>query len=75
MNITEQEFHQLLQSLTTELLTIMTEEQGMRLTDACDLLYKSHTFEKLSDSQSGLYIQSPRYILSYLMDEWDAKQK
>lgn len=69
MNITKKEFHQLQQSLTTELLTILSEEKGLTLTEACDLLYNSHTFEKLLDSKSGLYIQSPRYILSYLMDE------
>lgn len=75
MNITTQEFHLLQQSLTTELLTILSEEQGLTLTEACDLLYNSHTFKKLSDSNSGLYIQSPRYILSYLMEELDAKNE
>lgn len=75
MNITTQEFHLLQQLLTTELLTILSEEQGLTLTEACDLLYNSRTFKKLSDSNSGLYIQSPRYILSYLMEELDAKNE
>ena len=75
MKITPQEFHQLLQSLTTEILTILTEEQGMTLTEACDLVYHSRTFEKLSDSNSNLYIQSPRYILSYLMEETDGTKR
>lgn len=71
MNISTNEFHYLCQSVTTELLTILTEEHGMTLTEACDKLYHSRTFAKLSDSNSGLYMQSPRYILSYLMEEVD----
>ncbi len=47
----------------------MTEELGISLPEACDKLYHSRTFEKLNDHESGLYIQSPRYILSYLMEE------
>lgn len=69
MNITPQQFHYLCNTTTTEILTIMTEELGISLPEACDKLYHSRTFEKLNDQESGLYIQSPRYNLSYLMEE------
>lgn len=71
MNISQEEFKSLCQSLTAEMLTIMTTEMGLSLSEACDKLYGSHTFEKLTQNDSGLYMQSPRYILSYLMDEID----
>ena len=36
---------------------------------ALDILYNSHTFELLSNPESGLQLQSDRYILTNLMRE------
>ena len=34
--------------------------------DAVDRIYTSPIYEKLSDASTGLFFQSPRYVLSYL---------
>ena len=48
------------------MIQILIEEEHLSLEDAMDKVYSSELFEKLSDPETGLYIQSPRYLLSYL---------
>ena len=38
----------------------------LQQTEAIDRVYTSPIYEKLSDAATGLFFQSPRYILSYL---------
>ena len=44
----------------------LTEEQGYTLEEAIDRVYTSPIYEKLSHPDTGLFFQSPRYVLSYL---------
>lgn len=69
MNVTKQEFEFMVQSVTTDLLTILTEEKHFSISRAFDILYQSNIYAKLLDEKTGLYYQSPRYIFSYLEDE------
>lgn len=55
--------------LTRDVLDILVEERDMSLSAAFDTLYNSETYEKLMNPASGLYFQSPRYVLSYLDKE------
>lgn len=55
--------------LTRDVLDILVEERDMSLLAAFDTLYNSDTYEKLMNPASGLYFQSPRYVLSYLDKE------
>ena len=45
------------------------DEQGLSLQEAFDAVYSSRLFEKLNDSNTGLYFQSSGYVYSYLKDE------
>ena len=65
MNVTPQEFKYLKEQLTARMIQILTEEQGYSLEDAIDRVYTSLIYEKLSDASTGLFFQSPRYVLSY----------
>lgn len=65
-NVTPQEFKYLKDQVTARMIQILTEEQGYSLEDAIDRVYTSPIYEKLSDSSTGLFFQSPRYVLSYL---------
>lgn len=65
-NVTPQEFKYLKEQLTARMIQILTEEQGYSLEDAIDRVYTSPVYEKLSDSSTGLFFQSPRYVLSYM---------
>ena len=66
MNITTSEYEYLKSLLTARIIQILVEENGMSMTDAFDKVYSSDIFKKLSDPATGLYLQSPRYIMPYL---------
>jgi len=66
-NVTPQEFNRRKEQLTASLIQILVEEHGYSLEDALDRVYTSPIFEKLSDPNTGLFFQSPRYVLSYII--------
>ena len=66
-NVTPQEFNRLKEQLTVSMVQILVEEHDYSLEDALDLVYTSPIFEKLSDPNTGLFFQSPRYVLSYIV--------
>ena len=66
LNVTPQEFKYLKEQLTARMIQILTEERGYSLEDAIDRVYTSPIYEKLSDASTGLFFQSPRYVLSYM---------
>jgi len=65
-NVTPQEFKRLKEQVTARMIQILTEEQGFALEEAIDRVYTSPIYEKLSNPDTGLFFQSPRYVLSYL---------
>lgn len=66
INVTPQEFKYLKEQLTARMIQILTEEKGYSLEEAFERVYTSPIYEKLSDAHTGLFFQSPRYVLSYL---------
>lgn len=66
INVTPQEFKYLKEQLTARMIQILTEEKGYSLEEAFERVYTSPIYEKLSDTRTGLFFQSPRYVLSYL---------
>ena len=66
INVTPQEFKYLKEQLTARMIQILTEEKGYSLEEAFEHVYTSPIYEKLSDARTGLFFQSPRYVLSYL---------
>ena len=65
-NVTPQEFKRLKEHVTACLIQILSEERGCSLEEAIDRVYTSPIYEKLSDPNTGLFFQSPRYVYSYL---------
>lgn len=59
----------LIECLAKDLIEILMEERGYGLEEAMDVLYKSHTFEKIENEKTGLYYQSPIYVMEFLNDE------
>ncbi|MBP5791742.1 MAG: hypothetical protein J6W80_05765 [Kiritimatiellae bacterium] len=64
--VTEQEFKYMKEHLTASMIQILADEKGFSLEEAIDRVYTSPVYEKLSNAATGLFLQSPRYILSYL---------
>ena len=65
-NVTPQEFSYLKEQLTARMIQILVEEHGYTMEEAIDKIYASPIYEKLSDANTGLFFQSPRYVLSYI---------
>lgn len=66
MNVTEADFKYLKEEVSVRMIQILIEEKGYTLEDAINKVYTSPIYEKLSDANTGLFFQSPRYILSYI---------
>lgn len=66
LNISQQDFKYLKEHLTARMVQILTEEQGYSLEEAFERIYTSPIYGKLSDARTGLFYQSPRYVLSYI---------
>ena len=52
-----------------DITLLLITERKMEMEEALDTLYNSETYAKLNDSSTGLYYQSPRYVLSFLLSE------
>ena len=60
---------QVLWRKTARIATMLAESLNIDTVRALDILYNSHTFELLTNPDSGLQLQSDSYILTDLMRE------
>lgn len=67
MTPSERQF--LIESLCEDLVPMLMEEYGFTSDEAMDVLYKSRTFSKVEDPQTGLYYQGSVYVFEYLKEE------
>lgn len=68
------EFKYLKEGLTADLLEYLIVDYNMNIQEALRFIYESDTFSKLCDPDTGLYIQSSKYIYSYLKEEIEKGQ-
>ena len=52
-----------------EIIAFIVEDNKIEYDEALDLFYKSQTFEKLSDCETGLYRESAAYIYELFKTE------
>ena len=45
-----------------EMTKYLIEDYNISINDALDAIYNSETYQKLEDTETGLYTQSPVYI-------------
>lgn len=69
MNVSLSEFEYMKEGLVKDITLLLITEHKMEMEEALDTLYNSETYAKLDDSSTGLYYQSPRYVLSFLLSE------
>lgn len=69
MQVTEIDFSYMVECVERDMATILVEEHGMTIHQALDALYTSDTDQRLHNPSTGLYFQSPRYVLSILQNE------
>lgn len=60
-----------IECLTHDLVVMLMEERGVTMEQALDLLYNSHTYEKIERENTGLYYQGAVYVMEFLREELD----
>lgn len=55
--------------LSKNLVQMLMDEYSWDMKTALDELYRSETYRKLTDSNTGLYYESPVYVFSFLKNE------
>ena len=62
-------FQYLKEGLVADLVDKVREDYHLDMEKALDVVYSSSLFEKLSDPETGLYLQGPAYVYSFLKEE------
>lgn len=55
--------------MARDLVVMLVEDYQISIPEALDILYNSETYEKLQDTRTGLYFQSPVYVYDFLLNE------
>ena len=65
----EKNFQFLLEAISTDIISWLTQDNQLLLSDAISTWYNSETFEKVSDPRTGMYIESSSYNYEFLKRE------
>ena len=60
---------QMIEYMVQDLVEMLTESRGIEYDDAMRIVYDSDVYEKLTDTETGLYWESPGYVYGLLQDE------
>ena len=60
---------QMVEYMVQDLVEMHTETQGVENDIAMRTIYNSQVYEKLIDTETGLYRESPAYVYGLLQDE------
>lgn len=66
MKLTESQIEIMKEDIFADLVSILVEKYNYTMNKAMDVLYNSKLFSQIQDTKTGLYYQSPGYVLSYL---------
>lgn len=69
MSINENQLQFIINSDVEHLVSYIQSDYGMPLPDAFGVVYNSKIYQKLINTATGLYLQSPDYIYDYLKSE------
>mgnify|MGYP006916061684 FL=1 len=73
MNISEQEFKFMTESITSDLIQLLIDREQYTLPQAVDAVYNSNTYSALLRPTTNLYSQSSGYVYNYLHKELNHK--
>ena len=60
---------QLIEYVIQDIIEMITTDQGVEYDEAMNKFYNSEVFEKLQDTETGLYQESPAYVYDLFRDE------
>ena len=73
MNISEQEFKFMTESITSDLIQLLMDREHYTLPQAIDAVYNSDIYSALLRPTTNLYTQSSGYVYNYLYRELNHK--
>ena len=59
----------LTEGIVKDIVSYLMEDERLSMTEAIALFYNSETFARLSDSKTGLYVESSPYVYEILKVE------
>ena len=59
----------LMEGVTQDVIAYLVDEDNVSVEKAMAMMYNSEVFAKLSDAETGLYRESPAYVVALLRDE------
>ena len=59
----------LVEGITKDIIAYIMEDEDVDLSTAITQFHNSETFAKLSDENTGLYVESPAYVYEIFKDE------
>lgn len=69
MRLTSEQIESMQEDMTTDILSILIDDRKMSMQNAMLMFYNSDTYARLQDAESGLFYQSPGYVLDCLDNE------
>lgn len=60
---------QMVEYMVQDLVEMLTEAHSIEYDEAMCIIYASDIYEKLTDTETGLYRESPGYVYGLLQDE------
>jgi hypothetical protein len=55
--------------IVRDVIEYLVADEGREAKDAMSLFYRSEVFEKLHDTETGLYLSSSSYVYELFLDE------
>ncbi len=60
---------QMVEYMVQDLVEIITEDQNVEYDKAMASLFNSEIYDKINDTETGLYMESPAYVYGLFADE------
>ena len=60
---------QLLEYSIQDIIDMISNDQSIEYDEAMNKFYNSEIYEKLIDKETGLYLESPKYVYDLFKDE------
>mgnify|MGYP001032341669 FL=1 len=65
----EKNFQFLLEAISTDIISWLIRDNGLSISEAVSTWYNSETFERISNPDTGMYVESPAYNYEFLKRE------
>lgn len=69
MKLTDSQIEMMKEDMVANVRAIVMKRKNCDMTEAMSIVYNSDTFQRLQETETGLYYQSPGYVEDFLEKE------